>query len=197
MEIRITIPPGGGSFRFETISILEDLWHDYQFFRDRALEIENTTQAPPGEQFIAKRYHRAALVMLVFYLEGVVNRWLQLFVESSEWAEIEKHRLTDKIKRLEKRTPRKPSARPRFTQAKRVRDALAHLKPGGDLEIYDKVNGKLLAETEATITAWLTEMEELLGVARHPNTQEESRPFREALGVQDPESEGYSGHSHG
>jgi hypothetical protein len=182
MEITVTIPPDGGPITVETISILEDLWHDYQFFRCRANALD-CPGSKPGDRLVAKRFRRAALLMLHFYREGVANRWLKGLRHDSERSAIEKQRLIAAVKS-------KLSA---VDKLKKLRNDIVHLKPGNDLKLYDEITDELLGETEARITAWLDEVEVLIGVERHPNTREESKALRQALGEEIPESEGYSG----
>jgi len=69
-QLRITIEhkPNGSIESVEVlqISILEDLWHDYLHFKK---------EARASSSFRQKRYLRAAILVFVAYLEGVVNRW--------------------------------------------------------------------------------------------------------------------------
>jgi hypothetical protein len=182
MEITLTIPPNGQSIAVETISILEDLWHDYQFFRGQASMLD-CPGFKPGDRLVAKRFRRAALLMLHSYREGVANRWLRGLRQDSERSTIERKRLIAAVKA-------RTAAADRL---KNIRDDIVHLTPGNDLKLYDEITDELLGEAEASITAWLDEVEVLIGVERHPNTREESRALRQALGEEIPESEGYSG----
>jgi hypothetical protein len=191
VEIQILISPSGDS-KIETVSILEDLWHDYEFFKSQAAILEQRPTTP-DELFLVKRYRRAALLMLVFYFEGVVNQWLKHLLGEPEWLTLERKPLEKKIRCIEERLTPRPNTRVDIKEAKGIRDAFAHLKPGGDLKLFEAVTESLLAESEKVIASWLTEIEGRIGKERHPNTREASRPLREALGVELPESEGYSG----
>ena len=194
MEIQILFSPSGDEVRVETVSILEDLWHDFQFFKSQAANLEQST-VPPGALLLVKRYRRTALLMLVFYFEGVLNHWLKHLLGESAWLEMERKRppLGRKVKCIEERLGSQLGASLDIDKAKRVRDALAHLKPGGDLKLFEAITGSLLVETEMAISGWLNEVESRIGIERHPNTQEASRPFTEWLGTSTPEAEGYSG----
>jgi hypothetical protein len=191
VEIQILISPSGDS-KIETVSILEDLWHDYEFFKTQAANLEQRPTTP-DELFLVKRYRRAALLMLVFYFEGVVNQWLKHLLGEAEWLALERKPLEKKIWCIEERLTPRPTASVDINEVKSIRDALAHLKPGGDLKLFEAVTESLLADSENAIASWLTEVEGRIGKERHPNTREASRPFRQALGVELPESEGYSG----
>jgi hypothetical protein len=191
VQIRILISPSGDS-QIETVSILEDLWHDYEFFKSQAANLEQQPTSP-DELFLVKRYRRAALLMLVFYLEGVVNQWLKHLLGEPEWLSLERKPLEKKIRCIEERLTPRLNTGVDISEAKSIRDALAHLKPGGDLKLFEAVTETLLAESERAIASWLTEVEGRIGKERHPNTREASRPLREALGVELSESEGYSG----
>lgn len=191
MEIEIQCAPSG-DVTVKTVSVLEDLWHDYEFFKRRAAKLEQGPPAP-DELFLVKRYRRAALLMLVFYFEGVVNQWLKQLLGEPEWLAMERRPLEKKVRCIEESVTPRPGTSLAFDEAKSIRDALAHLKPGGDLLLFEAITDSLLTESEKVMASWTTKIEERLGKERHPNTREASRPIREALGVEHPESEGYSG----
>lgn len=194
MEIQILFSPSG-KVRIETVSILEDLWHDFQFFKSQAANLEQATAPPQDALLVVKRYRRAALLMLVFYFEGVLNHWLKHLLGEPDWLAFEKKGppLGQKVKCIEERLAPQLGASVDIGEAKSLRDDLAHLKPGGDLKLFETMTESLLVETEKAITDWLNEVESRIGIERHPDTREASRPFREALGMSMPETEGYSG----
>lgn len=191
MEIEVLIYPSG-DFKVKTVSILEDMWHDYEFFKSQAADLEKRP-ATPDEMFLVKRYQRAAVLMLVFYFEGVVNHWLKHLLGEPGWLAVERKPLEKKVQCIEESLTPQASTSVDISEAKSIRNALAHLKPGGDLKLFEAVTENLLAESEKAIVSWLLEMEKRIGKERHPDTREASRPLREALGVSLPESEGYSG----
>jgi hypothetical protein len=191
MEIRVTIG-GDGNAKVETMSALEDLWHDFQFFKGQALECDEPTRTPM-DHLIAKRYRRAALMALIVYLEGVLNHWLGSLLSESDLSKIDRKPLEVKIAAIQKHLNLGTGSRPAFVEARRLRNLLVHLKPGADGELYDKITQELLDSTEASVSEWLTDVERLLGVQRHPNTEAESRELRGALGTTLPGTEGYTG----
>jgi hypothetical protein len=191
VQIRLLISPTGDT-SVETVSIIEDLWHDYQFFKSQAADIEISPVTPDGE-FVVKRYRRAALLMLVFYFEGVLNRWLRGILAEPDWLLMERKPIDKKVKCIEEKLAMLPAVGVDVSEAKGLRDAFAHLKPGGDLKLFEAVTKSLLEESEGAITRWLAEAEKVIGIERHPDTREVSRPLREALGFPSPGSEGYSG----
>ena len=83
--------------------------------------------------------------------------------------------------------------RPQVADAKRLRNTLVHLKPGSDGELYDKITQEVVDTTEASVSAWLSDVERLLGLQRHPDTEHESQELRDALGGTVPGTEGYTG----
>jgi hypothetical protein len=72
MEIQVTIGPDGTS-AILAVSTIEDLWHDYQYFRDAA---SAASSAEPA--FDQKRLLRAALMMFVAHCAAVVDRWCRM-----------------------------------------------------------------------------------------------------------------------
>jgi hypothetical protein len=193
MEIRVTIGEGGNP-TIESISALEDLWHDFEFFKKRAVELDGQTKTPT-DRLIAKRNRRVALLSLLVYFEGVLNRWLSEMLPAPEWLAIERKCVELKVEAIQQRLPSAPGSMPEIAEAKKLRNTLVHLKPGADGEIYDKITLQLLETTETSVSVWLSHVERLLGVERHPNTEAESRELREALGETVPGSAGYTGTS--
>lgn len=190
MEIRVTIASDGNA-TVETISALEDLWHDFEFFKRQGIELDDPAKSPT-DRLIAKRYRRAALLALLVYFEGVLNRWLADMLPASDWHAIERKCLELKIDAIQLRLPGRADLKPEITEAKRLRNTFVHLKPGADGELYDRITQELVDATEASMSAWLSEVERALGLKRHPNTEAESRELRQALGETRPESSGYT-----
>lgn len=191
MEIRVSIGLDG-HISIESISMLEDLWHDYRYFRARA-DVLDQEWTPTGH-LVAKRYSRAALLILMCYFEGVVNHWLKELLSADEWRRIEAshEHLHVKVDRVQERLLTSTEGRPNIRKAKDLRNDLAHLKPGSDGRLYDQVCLELLEHNESTITKWFDAVEESLKLKRHPDTRQESQPLRDALGTELPGHEGYT-----
>ena len=191
MEIRITIPPDGRDVTVETISMLEDLWHDFQFFKFEGKRLLDGVSSP-NNLLLVKRFHRAALLLLMFYLEGVINGWLKRLLSKAEFGTIEKKCLELKIAAIQAHTGCSQVAAPAVAEAKKIRNSLAHLKPGSDGSLYDSINEAFLTSTEDTIVAFLTSMSKILKMLPHLDSEVESRDFREALGSSIPGTEARS-----
>ena len=69
-NIVIEVSPEG-NVRAYAISHLEDLWHDYLYFKRQAEAAFHQSSS----LLLQKRYLRVAIVLLQAYLEGVVNRF--------------------------------------------------------------------------------------------------------------------------
>jgi len=189
MEIRVTVAPDGKT-EIESISALEDLWHDYLFFRSRAKELDQPS-CTTTDGLDSKRYYRAALLALVCYFEGVLNRWLQHLLGEAEWRGVERQCIEKKVDLVDSRAAHGGGPVPDIAAAKGLRNTLVHLKPGADGEVYDKINRELLDETEEQVTRWLTAVEASTQLRRHPDTRAESWKFSDALGASI--SEAYTG----
>jgi len=59
-----------GRIKAYALSLEEDLWHDFLFFEQQALN--TSTEDRP---LLHKRFLRAALLCLFAYLEGVTHQW--------------------------------------------------------------------------------------------------------------------------
>jgi hypothetical protein len=180
MQVRITIN-NNGTVEAEYVSILEDLHHDYLYFKGRA---ERYNRGAKGTQgwFQVKRYQRAALLALMSYLEGVVNHWLQGLLSKRAWKGMNGKSLHEKCNRLVLEVTQRPSSQLRVKNAKDLRNDIVHLKAGSDLRIYDEVSLALLTQTEAAIDRWLSGLEPMIGRPRHPSTKKESDSIGVALG---------------
>ena len=181
MQARMTVH--GGHARLEVVSILEDLWDDYIHFRDRASHYERPNLGDRAV-FRAARYRRVALILLMSYLEGVVNAWGRRLVPSARSKSWYGKSLCDKVEILSHAT-RHNATMPGLTEAKELRNQLAHLKPGHDLQLYDSVSSGLLRRIEGDILKWLSRMETVTGLLRHPDTRggaHDFAPLLEALG---------------
>ena len=174
-QLRITIEdkPNGSieSVQILHVSILEDLWHDYLHFKK---------QAKSNSLFRQKRYLRAAILVLVAYLEGVVNRWYNnwLVDQGESDREIERRirmtKIYSKCKQLTDQAVLKdPSIKqPSLDKVKNLRNELAHLQVSRDFAIFDELTLAVLDDSEKKIVDWLDMVSKALGTERHPDTKE-------------------------
>lgn len=126
MSLRILLKPDGSS-HVESISILEDLWHDFQYFKRKATNVYQPN-GPAQDLLTAKRYRRVALLTLVFYFEGVVNRYVAwLLPKNCEWLKLELEPLDRKIDIIQARLSAVVNT-PSTEIAKGLRDELVHFK---------------------------------------------------------------------
>ncbi|HSL45739.1 MAG TPA: hypothetical protein VK897_20060 [Anaerolineales bacterium] len=179
-EIRIVIKKDGSPTQAYAISILEDLWHDYLFFKKQA-ELVSSSETV----LLSKRYLRVAVLLLMSYVEGVANRWCNFLLEKNGSSE-------DKIKEYVKRTSLvkkcqmisveaakfDPSvSEPIIGKMKNLRNELVHLKGGNDWVLFDETSLEDLIQTESNVTLWMDTVEQSLGVPRHPSTKGLLDPF--------------------
>jgi hypothetical protein len=178
VSVVITIGPDLKGMQITHISILEDLWHDYLYFKKQAESVSREV-----ELFRHQRYLRAALLVLIAYLEGVANRWLRSVLKEQGKAEPEINRfiksksLEDKCKFLTDEAAKKNSAvnTPFLSDIKKLRNDLVHLKLGSNLKIFEGLTLMTLAETERIIDVWLSNVGKALGKERHPDTRSMGR----------------------
>ncbi len=191
MQMSFTFSPDG-SILVESISLLEDLWHDYLAVREIALTHEGLTTRT--DRLLAKRYLRIAVLLLNAYLEGVVNSWLKALLDEPSWEAVSRLVLASKIGELKKKGSRQPKCKMDISSARVMRKNIAHGNPGVDLELYNSVTSSWVFGFEADISNWLTEMESILGMCRHPDTRKASEEIATELGTAiDPKTEGYTG----
>jgi len=181
LDVIITIGENG-SATIETVSILEDLWHDYLYFRDTAIK---ATDLLPR-----KRFERAALMALIAYAEGVVNQWLCERTDPAKWSKTEKKRAYEKVTLLMQHAPRVRRV-PVEEATRTLRNALVHLDSSRNATVYQEISLTLLRRTEDELLVWLDEMEKALGAKRHPDTKVIGRSIASDLGRMRAES--YSG----
>ena len=73
--IRVLIK--GGNVEMTAVSTTEDLWHDFEYFRESA-----DGAAKDGRVHLHRRFLRATVWALYAYLEAVVNRWLSSLLKA-------------------------------------------------------------------------------------------------------------------
>lgn len=168
MRIRVNVGPDGET-EVEAICLLEDLWCDYQFFKAKGDEAARAS-TKATDALLVKRYHRAALLLLVAYFESVIDHWLLGMLSKNK---LDKLSLEKKIAAIQLRLTTTCTG-PEINPAKQLRNKLVHLKPGVDGELYDEITGSLLEQAEESINAWFSVVESTLKLTRHPVTTRNS-----------------------
>jgi len=166
-QIEVTIGPPG-DFSVLVVSTLEDLWHDYQHFRNEALKAPSEEPA-----FLQKRFLRAALLIFVAHCAGVVDQWCrkELRKEGQDSAQQKKwfrnKCLEVKCDYLSKRANLTGRA-PGF-EFKVLRNRIVHVRNGEDLEVFRSLSPSLLQQAETEMIEWLDLTGGALGYERFPN----------------------------
>lgn len=179
MEIHVTITPNGDS-ELVALNTREDLFQDYIYFLNQA----KATPDQHDSVLLHKRFLRAALLVLLAYMESVINAWLHddLKKRGVLWLfkNLERTPLEGKMKMLcdaASATVKNPD----FSEAKELRNLLVHFKPGNDGLAFDRLSLELVEKTYTEIDKWLTDMEKVLGVIRHPDSAAELKKWDEPV----------------
>jgi hypothetical protein len=167
----------------KTISMLEDYWHDYLHFKERAIMETGKSELQH------RRYLRAAFLTLMAYTEGVVNEWWSniLEKEGKSTREINKFVRREpfyaKCDNLMKKALVIPTPNQQLiNRAKSLRNQYVHLTGENNAMLFDGLSETSLIETEKAITECLDELSAVLAIDRHPDTQRLGRDLAKALG---------------
>jgi hypothetical protein len=179
-EIRIVIEKESGSTHAYAISILEDLWHDYLFFKKQA-ELSSSSKTV----LLSKRYLRVAVLLLLSYVEGAVNRWCTFLLEKDEKSEgkikdyIKSTSLVKKCQMISMEAVQFDSSTsaPIIGKMKNLRNELVHFKGGNDWALFNETSLEDLIQTEINVTSWMDTVEKSVGIPRHPSTKGLLDPF--------------------
>jgi hypothetical protein len=164
------------SIEISHISILEDLWHDYNYYKNQAKTVTSFRQ---------KRCLRTAFIILFAYFDGVVNRWCnnQLLLQGKEEIEVRKYirknNIYIKCRYLAQRATvnKIENDESDMKMKKELRNELVHLDVNKDLDIHKRLNIRNLQETELLLISWLDKVGERIGEYRHPDTRKLGRKF--------------------
>lgn len=165
-KIRFTISEGG-HIKQQTISILEDLLHDYQYSIEQALLYKEEVD----KEFLSKRYERMAFISLVTYLDGVINRWLKITLDEAEWKKISHKSTSEKFEELDKLFELKKKKVFLISIDRYLRNELIHFADEKDFKIYDGINATRIMQLATRIDSWLDKVEKIIGIPRHINTK--------------------------
>jgi hypothetical protein len=178
--IEVTIDGTSGDFSVLLVSTLQDLWHDYQHFRDEALKAPSEEPA-----FVQKRFLRAALLMLVAHCAGVVDQWCRKEMtkegrDSTQQKKWFRNRCLElKCDYLSKRANLTGIQAPEF-KFKELRNRIVHVTNGEDLDIFRSLLPSLLLQAETEMTEWLDLVGGALAYERFPNAAEIMAEFSES-----------------
>jgi hypothetical protein len=181
-EIVVKISPDGKVVEMFTLNALEDLWHDYRYFKKRA-----EVYLAEGLPLRHKRYLRAALLSLISYLEGVVSKWcISILVDdkksNNQIREFFKDRkIMDRCKFLAQNAATKdPSAKDLSIQGiKRLRDKVVHdAGIGCNYKVFERLSLTSISEAERDIVEWLNLIGNLLGQEPHTSTENAADEFK-------------------
>jgi len=181
MIIRSTIQENG-DITLVGVSTLEALWHDYLHFKRLALLEPSTEPA-----FQQKRYLRAALMLFVAHVSGVVDDWCRRQLTSSgvdgadQKGFFQANRCMElKCSYLSKQANLAGIGGPDF-EFKGLRNRIAHVQQGEDLELFDALTPELLENAERDVLEWLDLIGSTLGYERIANVKERTEQFAEDL----------------
>jgi hypothetical protein len=184
-KVHVEIAPSGMT-KMLCVSTTEDLWHDFEYFKQRANELNSF-----GEDMLRRRYIRAAISAIYAYLEGVVNDWYaQISVRNGDSPESIKNyiRYTCLEKKCDFITRTviqvdatfsslsgwvlKSDTSDGIAKPKDVRNAYSHPKPENDFELFNALSKISIHQLETTVVTWLDSAASALRFPRHIDTSE-------------------------
>jgi hypothetical protein len=179
-DIQITFN-ADGEITIHGISMLEELWDDYHFFKQQALET-----SPQDNLILYKRYVRAALLALFNYLEGILNKWV---VELEPSTNLRSLQTVDKISIVSKNIRKKLKQDKsvgwlEISKTKYLRNAISHLKPGEDqFAMFQSLISESFFNDADRIIKWIEITKNVLGLETHPNMGKSISDFANELGL--------------
>lgn len=148
-----TVCKTSGEVEILTVSILEDLWHDYLHFKKKAIET-----AKDDSPFIKRRYTRAAMVFLFAYFDAVVNSWWEFYQLLSGKNKANKRKsFYNKFEYLNSLAKANISTVD-VQKLKRIRNKVVHFEIGYDLFVFDEAGLTKLLESEKLVLRWIKEV---------------------------------------
>jgi hypothetical protein len=176
VEIVITFDDNG-TMIVHGISVLEELWEDYHFFRQLALET-----SPQDNLILYKRYVRAALLALFNYLEGVLNKWVAQLDPSINLRSAQRARklgiIRDAARQKLKQnradgSRRNPSVEwLEIGKTKELRNVISHLQPSDNqFVMFQELTSESLFHEADSVITWIETIKKVLGFETHPNME--------------------------
>ncbi len=159
MEYQITISPEG-SVEYHVVSLLYDVWEDYNFYRREAGDIDKN-----ADPLKYKRAVRSAVLCFFNYFEGVLNRWIIRL--GTAQTILERMFFKDKLEIIETR----PNVRALdFDGARLLRNDISHIQSNNsDLEIMDHLLNGDFFETADRLVSWMHQASARLQYECHPD----------------------------
>ena len=151
--------------------MIDDLWEDYVFFKEKALVTSVDTDLA-----LYKRYVRASLLALFNYFQGVISKWVVSLDPSQhlrrlrawQMLKIVKRALRDKLKSCPPPSP--PGLHLKKTQI--LRNMLSHLSPAHDEHaIFMHLTDPELFQDAERIVLWIETTKGILGLESHIDMQ--------------------------
>jgi hypothetical protein len=177
--VQVEISNDTGKFEVLVMNIREDLLHDFEFFLDQA-------KACSGDEhetrFKHQRFLRAALLTLFAYADAVANGWVKSVLENHQMGFLYKRLQFDCLdKKIDflNDAYSETGIRPNVKDAKEVRNLFVHFTPGRDAEAFEKLTLTVVENAKNEVDRWMAEMESMLGLTRHPNSEQIVRAFDE------------------
>lgn len=162
-----------GRFKAYALSVVEDLWHDFLFFEQQALNT-STDDRP----LLHKRFLRAALLCLFAYLEGVTHQWCyELTIREGGSNTKARARAGAKIEARCKDLTHVAAGLTattiefEFTRANYLRNKIVH-EVGGehDVELFSELTLEALQTLKSDMVRWLEWVGPAIGQKPHPDT---------------------------
>jgi hypothetical protein len=190
-RIQVTIPADGGETQVLVQTPLEDLWHDHQYFIQRARE---NAADKPETMFLHNRFLRAALIFLFAYAEGVTSKWVHEVraKQRQEGKKKDKQKLDSLAQRMEflSSVANVSASPPNLEAAKKVRNLWIHFTKStrendtssNIAKIFDGLSLSVVEHAATETVNWMSQVADALGVERHPDSEKMANKFASALG---------------
>lgn len=168
-----------GIVSIETVSILEDLLHDYEYYLLKSQQL--AAEKNPENKLLIKRYQRAAFLFMMSYFEGVVNCWIRESVNRKKWNKLSRLSSVKKIEELMLLLSL-DSVGPIEETIRSLRNNLVHFNKGKDKVLYKGITNDIILSTQDDINNWFKFIESKTGKKRHPITEDISKNYFNSLG---------------
>ncbi|MFH0728116.1 MAG: hypothetical protein V2B19_17465 [Pseudomonadota bacterium] len=160
VAIRITVSPGG-NLEISAVSVIEDLFHDYEFFMGLANKAEN--------EMDAKRFLRAACFSLNAWIEGTVNSLYEIRCRRDDISEKNRKKsFHDKCCELETKYLNEDKGKYLNDSVRNglrtLRNELTHFSKGDNFLVWDNLSVPNLEHQKQHFSLWLNHLYKLMNV---------------------------------